>query len=137
MKKGVIVVFEKNDIDSLKSTRIKFLYNNKLDFCFVNNGNDNKVLKFLYKLKEASKSNISILNIRKEKPLLPAVKAAVRFLKNKENIDLIIYTEPKTIYNKDLLNKIASIPQENLVYKREERVLLRKVYSLNELINWE
>ena len=125
MKKGVIVVFEKDDIDSLKSSSLKFLFNNKLDFCFVNNGNDHKVLKFLYHLKESSKSNISILNLRKAKATLLAVKAAVRFLKNKEDIDFIVYTKPISIYNKDLINKIVNIPDENWVHKTGERVLLR------------
>ncbi|WP_343329597.1 hypothetical protein [Polaribacter staleyi] len=134
MKKGVIVVFEKNDIDVLEKFPLKSFFNKQLKICLVNNGNDNKILKLLFKLKESSKFDISILNLRKEKASMAAVKAGVRFLSKTEDINLIVHTPPKNIFNKNLMKKMLKISDDDLALKIDERVLLRKVYALDELI---
>ena len=69
MKKGIIIIFGKNDIEISANLSFKSSFNKKFKICLVNNGNDDKVLKFLDKLKELSKCDISILNLRKEKEL--------------------------------------------------------------------
>ena len=135
MKKGIIVVFGKNDMDVLEKYYLKSFFNKQYKICLVNNGNDNKILKFLFKLKESSKFDISILNLRKEKTSMSAVKAGVRFLSKTEDINLIVHTSPKNIFNKTLMKKMRKISAEDLVHKIDERVLLRKVYDLKELIN--
>jgi hypothetical protein len=135
MKKGIIIIFDKNDLTLSESLAFKFSLSKKVKICLVNNGNDPKVLNFLYKLKEASKCEVSILNLRKEKELMLAVKAGVRFLTNKEDINLFVYTKLKSILDKNLMKKVLKISEEDLENKIEERVLLRKVYSLEELIS--
>jgi hypothetical protein len=135
MKKGVIVVFDKNDFDLLEKLPSKSFFNKQTKICFVNNGNDNKILKFLFKLKESSKFDISILNLRKEKTSMAAVKVGVRFLSRTEDINLIVHTPPINIFNKNLMKKMLKISDQDFISKIEKRVMLRKVYALNELIN--
>ena len=135
MKKGIIIIFGKSDIEISANLSFKSSFNKKFKICLVNNGNDHKVLKFLDKLKELSKCDISILNLRKEKKSMLAVKAGVRFLTNKADINIFVYAKPKNILNKNLMKKMLKISDEDLENKIDERVLLRKVYSLDELVN--
>ena len=135
MKKGIIIIFGKSDIEISANLSFKSSFNKKFKICLVNNGNDHKVLKFLDKLKELSKCDISILNLRKEKKSMLAVKAGVRFLTNTEDVNIFVYAKPKNILDKNLMKKILKISDEDLENKIDERVLLRKVYSLDELVN--
>lgn len=134
MKKGFIIIFKKNDLAFSESLSFKPAFNKKFKICLVNNGHDHKVLKFLDKLKELSKCDISILNLRKEKKTMLAVKAGVRFLTYTEDINIFVYAIPKNIFDKNLMKKILKISDEDLENKIDERVLLRKVYSLEELL---
>jgi hypothetical protein len=136
MKKGIIIIFGKNDFTISESLSFKSSFNKKIKICLVNNGNDTKVLNLLYKLKESSKCNISILNLRKEKESMLAVKAGVRFLTNTEDINIFVHAKPKNIFEKDLMKKILKISDEDFENKVDERVLLRKVYSFDELVNF-
>ena len=135
MKKGIIIIFGKSDIEISANLSFKSSFNKKFKICLVNNGNDHKVLKFLDKLKKLSKCDISILNLRKEKKSMLAVKAGVRFLTNTEDVNIFVYAKPKNILDKNLMKKILKISDEDLENKIDERVLLRKVYSLDELVN--
>jgi len=135
MKKGLIIIFDKDDFTILKNLSFKLSFNKQIRICLINNGNHNKILTLLSKLKDESKCDVFILNLRKEKPLMLAVKAGVRFLYNIDDLDLILYTKPKNIFNKITIEKLGEITDIDLVNKKEERVLLRKVYSLDELIN--
>ena len=135
MKKGLIIIFDKDDYTILKNLSFKLSFNKQIRICLINNGNHNKILNLLSKLKDESKCDVFVLNLRKEKPLKLAVKAGVRFLYNIDDLDLILYTKPKNIFNKIIIEKLVKITDIDLVNKKEERVLLRKVYSLDELIN--
>ncbi|MFK8060119.1 MAG: hypothetical protein AB8B78_08520 [Polaribacter sp.] len=133
MKKGIIIIFGKKDIDETNSLIFKSFFNQKIKICLVNNGNHKKVLKILNKLKNSSQCDISILNLRKEKKMMLAVKAGVRFLSKNENINLIIHTSPANISDPITIEKVKDVFEQELVLKKEERVLLRSVYSINEL----
>ncbi|AUC23637.1 hypothetical protein BTO15_16730 [Polaribacter sejongensis] len=133
MKKGIIIICNKNDLDILKEIRFKSLFNKEFKICIVNNGNNNKILNFLLKLNESSKFDISILNLRKEKALKLAMKAGVRFLSNLYDVQLFVHTTPKSVFKNNLKKKLESIKDENFINKKNERVLLRSVYSLNEI----
>ncbi|WP_036821479.1 hypothetical protein [Polaribacter sp. Hel1_85] len=135
MKKGMVIIFDKNDIHVSENRPFKSFFNKSFKICLVNNGNHVKLLKFLYKLKETSKCEVSILNLRKEKASDLALKAGVRFLFNNDNINLIVHAKPKNIFDKKLMKKIVNISDEDLRNKIDERVLLRKVYALNEIVN--
>ena len=136
MKKGMVVIFGENDIANVENLSFKSFFNKQFKICLVNNGNHNKVITFLDKIKEASKCDISILNLRKEKKSTLALKAGVRFLSNTEDVNLIVHTKPKNIFNKNLMKKKWKLSAEDLENKLNERVLLRKVYALSELINY-
>ena len=133
MKKGIIIICNKNDLDVLEEIRFKSLFNKEFKICIVNNGNNNKILNFLLKLKESSKFDISILNLRKETALKLAMKAGVRFLSNLYDVQLFVHTTPKSVFKHNLKKKLESIKDENFINKKNERVLLRSVYSLNEI----
>jgi len=135
MKKGLIIIFDKNDFTMLKDLSFKLSFNKQIRICLINNGNDNKILTLLNRLKDKSKSDVFILNLRREKSLMLAVKAGVRFLYNIDDLDLILYTKPNNIFDKIIIEKLVKISDIDLVNKKEERVLLRKVYSLDEVIN--
>jgi hypothetical protein len=135
MKKGLIIIFDKDDLATLKNLSVKLSFNKHIKICLINNGNDNKILNLLTKLKNKSKCDVFILNLRKEKTLMLAVKAGVRFLYNINDLDLIFYTKPKASLSKVMFEKLFKITDIDLLDKKEERVLLRKVFPLDELIN--
>ncbi|WP_418652922.1 hypothetical protein [Tenacibaculum soleae] len=64
-----------------------------------------------------------------------AIKAGVRFLSAINDIGLIIHTKPTSMLNISFINKILNISEKDLLNKKEERVLLRRVYSITEIIN--
>ncbi len=134
MNKGIIIVFDKNDIDIKTDLPFKSFFK-KIKICLVNNGNHKKMLKLLNELKDASEYDISILNLKKQKESMLAVKAGVRFLSTIEDVDLIVYARPKNLLNIMVIEKVLSISDEELLKKKDERVLLRRVYSVNEIIN--
>jgi hypothetical protein len=135
MKKGLIIIFDKEDFTVLNNLSVKLSFNKHIRICLINNGNDNKILNLLTKLKNKSKCDVFILNLRKEKTLMQAVKAGVRFLYNINDLDLIFYTKPKDSLSKVMFEKLVKITDIDLLDKKEERVLLRKVFPLDELIN--
>ena len=66
---------------------------------------------------------------------MSAVKAGVRFLSTSENFNLIVYTKKKNIFTENIIRKIVEISKTDLMKKKDERILLRKVYSVSEIIN--
>ncbi|QXP73689.1 hypothetical protein RRF68_03505 [Tenacibaculum sp. HL-MS23] len=135
MKKGIIIIFNKSDINILKTSFLKSFINQGIKILLINNGNHQAIIELLCALKEYSKKDISILTLRKEKKAMLAVKAGVRFLSTINNIGLIIHTKPMSMLNISFINKILNISEKDLFNKKEERVLLRRVYSINEIIN--
>ncbi|WP_159951044.1 hypothetical protein [Polaribacter septentrionalilitoris] len=133
MKKGLIIVFGKDDVEFENTIIFNLLYNQKVTICLVNNGNCGKVYDLLYRLKENSKSEILILSLKKEKPLSLAAKAGVRSLVNKENYEAIIYTEPKNISHENYNNNFIEVFNKHLKKRKDKRVLLRTLYAIDEL----
>ncbi|MCD8435018.1 hypothetical protein LNI88_05440 [Tenacibaculum dicentrarchi] len=87
-------------------------------------------------MKKTSKCDISILTLRSEKKALLAIKAGVRFLSTIKNIGLIIHTNPTDMLNGNWINKKLDLSNIELPHKKNERILLRQVYSMNEIINY-
>ena len=133
MKKGLIIVFSTEDIAFENTLIFNILNYKKITFCLVNNGNCNKVHDLLYRLKETAKSEILLLSLKKEKPLLLAVKAGVRSLINDDDFDTIIYTEPKEINQRKYSNKILELLNKKVAKRKEKRVLLRTLYAIDEI----
>ena len=135
MKKGIIIIFDKNDINISKTSFLKSFINQGIKILLINNGNHQTILKLLSELKNYSKKDVSILTLRKEKKIILAIKAGVRFLSTIKDIGMIIYTKPESMLNISFINKILSVSEKDLFNKKKERVLLRRVYSISEIIN--
>ncbi|CAM1333084.1 hypothetical protein [Tenacibaculum aestuariivivum] len=63
-----------------------------------------------------------------------AIKAVVRFLSTITNIGVIICVKPSNINNTILFEKVLGVSDSDIVIKKEGSVLLRSVYSVNEII---
>lgn len=137
MKKGIVIIFGKNDFDITSTLNFKLFLDQKIKICLVNNGNQDKMLPLLNELSDSSKGDISILNLRKEKTTMLAVKAGVRFLSNIENLSLIVYANPTIIFTKGLIEKIIKTSNKDLIKRKDKRVLLRTVYSIQEVFNYK
>ncbi|WP_299060882.1 hypothetical protein [uncultured Polaribacter sp.] len=135
MKKGIIIIFGKNEGILSNTLNFSTFFNEKIKICLVNNGNHDNFFKEIQSLKEPLNNDVAIVNLRKETSIKLAVKAGVRFLSNKEDIQLIIYAQPISIANPMLLKKLIAVFKQEFISKKEERVLLRSVYSLNEVLN--
>jgi len=133
MKKGLIIVFSKEDIAFENTLIFNILNYKKITICLVNNGNCNKVHDLLYRLKETAKSEILLLSLKKEKPLLLAVKAGVRSLVSRDNFETIVYTQPKEITQYKYSNKILEVLSKQVEKRKDKRVLLRTLYAIDEV----
>ncbi|ALU75048.1 hypothetical protein AUW17_07145 [Tenacibaculum dicentrarchi] len=136
MKKGLIIIFEKKDAAILNTFCLRSFINQKLKIVLINNGNHQVVFEFLNILKDTSKCDVSILTLRREKKVVSAIKAGVRFLSTIKNIGLIIYTNPRNMLNATWIDQELDLSKIELPHKKNERILLRKVYSMNEIINY-
>ncbi|CAL2082115.1 hypothetical protein LNI90_05555 [Tenacibaculum dicentrarchi] len=136
MKKGLIIIFGKKDANVLSNFCLRFFLNQKIKILLINNGNHRIFFDFLNILKKTSKCDISILTLRSEKKALLAIKAGVRFLSTIKNIGLIIHTNPTDMLNGNWINKKLDLSNIELPHKKNERILLRQVYSMNEIINY-
>lgn len=135
MKKGLIIVFGKEDLFFENSLIFNILNRKKITICLINNGNCNKVYDLLNRLKETTTSEILILSLKREKPLLLAVKAGVRSLINEDDFDTIIYTEPKEINQSNYNNRLVELFNKHFTKRKEKRVLLRTLYAIDEVKN--
>lgn len=135
MKKGIIIIFGKSDVNILDNLFLKLFLNKEIKFCLVNNGNNQKVPKLLQGVKKTSKSDISILTLKREKKLSVAIKAGARFLSAAKDIGIIIHIRPSSISSMSLIERVLKISDKDLFKKKDERILLRRVYSINEIIN--
>ena len=135
MKKGLIIVFGKDDIDFDNTIIFNVLNKQKVTICLVNNGNYNKVQQLLSSLKEVSDTNVFTLSLKKEKSLLSAVKAGVRSLINKDDFETIIYTSPKDINHKNYNTKFIEAFSNSFHKRKDKRVLLRTLYAIDEVKN--
>ncbi|WBX72623.1 hypothetical protein PG913_06780 [Tenacibaculum pacificus] len=137
MKKGIIIIFGRKDVSFLGASFLKSFINQKIKICLINNGGDELVFRLLFELKKVSKCDISILTLRREKKIMLAIKAGVRLLSTSttKNIGFIMHAKPTSILNLSLIEKLLNLSEIELPDKKNERILLRKVYSINEIIN--
>ncbi|QNM86893.1 hypothetical protein H9W90_07225 [Polaribacter pectinis] len=136
MKTGVILLFSDNEKDIGENQFQKLSQNSAITYCFINNASKDKTLETLINIKNKTQKNISILDIRKKKGLLASVKAGVRYLTSKQDLNSIIYFEFKK-YNEFLkLESKFKIPTSNNLFKKiYERSILNNVFSLEQIIN--
>lgn len=137
MNLGIIIIFGKGDVKTTDALLFKSFFNQNVKICLVNNGNHEKVVKLLDKLKSSSKCDISILNLRKEQTTMAAEKAGVRFLSTINNVNLIIDIKPKNITNSKIIGTMLEVFEDHLINKKDEKVFLRSVYSIDEVFHFK
>jgi hypothetical protein len=137
MNLGIIIIFEEDDVITTDARIFKSFFNQNVKICLVNNGNHKKIFRLLDKLKDSSKCDISILNLRKKQITKAAVKVGVRFLSSMNNVNLIIHTKPKNICNPKIIDIMLEVFEGDLMKKKDERVLLRSVYSIHEVLHFK
>ena len=139
MKTGIIFLFSNNGKD-IKENQFEILsINDSSKFCFVNNASNDNTLEKLKEIQEKTLKDVSIVDIKKNKGINLAIKAGVRYLKNKEDFSSIIYFEFSK-YNefKDLYRILTRIINKkevlNFIVNTSHRNILKNVFSLEEII---
>lgn len=137
MRNGLVIVFdEKSKID--KEVLIKPCFNKKVKICLVKNGNGQNILDLLYNFKEQSDCDISILDLKKQKKEMLAIKAGARFLSNDEELGLILYSKNISFLKQKIFKKISKLNIKDFLKKEtDQRVLFRKIYDLQQVVNYE
>ncbi|WP_435415311.1 hypothetical protein [Polaribacter aestuariivivens] len=132
MNTGIIMLFANNEKEIKENEFKKILDKYSVKFCFVNNASKDKTLEKLKEIKAKTVNNIVILDVKKKRGIMTAVKAGVRCLVNNEDFNSIIYFE----YYKyrDFLkieNTFDLIKNKKTI--SSNRNLLVNVFSLEEL----
>lgn len=92
MKIAIIIIFHNNEQDINTKIFIKQLNQAKnIQFCLVNNASKDSTYNQLKDIKEARMSNVSIVDIKKFKSDIAAVRAGARFMSSQFNLNHIGY----------------------------------------------
>ena len=147
MKIGIIIVFHNWEQQIDKNLFI--LYAQKLPhlkFCLVNNDSKDKTYEILKEIKEQS-DNVSIVNIKKFKSDISAVKAGARYMFNQSKFKHLGYINTNLInHHKGSFNSILRALNENqkaiiefnlkTLHKHEIRqTLFQKLFSIIDCLN--
>lgn len=130
VNKGIIVVFNKNDICFNKLSVFKELFSNNITICLVSNGKSKQLLETIENIEQSSDVEFSIVYLRKEKSLLSAVKAGVRSLTHKTRFEKIFYIEATFLNITNSYKTFRKVVESNFTKKSTKRVLLRNIYAI-------
>jgi hypothetical protein len=139
MKTGIIIVFHNNEkeldiiyfIDQIKQT-------SNLELCLVNNDSKDNTYDLLKDVKDEC-NNVSVVNVRKFKSDMSAVKAGARFMFNEFDLKHLGYVSANMLNIKHHgLNGLIEIITENqdaiLNYKiktlKKKQTLFQSLFSL-------
>ncbi len=102
MKTGIILIFHNNERDINSEIFIKDLQQTEnIELCLVNNDSKDDTFRILQEIKEACK-NVSVVNIKKFKSDISAVRAGARFMFNNFDMSHIGYVSTLEFNNKYL-----------------------------------
>tara|TARA_B110000908_G_C10248363_1_gene450262 strand:- start:140 stop:667 length:528 start_codon:yes stop_codon:yes gene_type:complete len=137
-KTGVIILFSNDEQEIQRINFNKILKNNSIKFCLVNNASKDNTIGKLENIYRQT-NNIAVLDIKKDKGIKVAVKAGVRYLKNHESLNAIVYFEFNKIQNfENLMRKVNLLFTEGNGLKSKlnssTRTNLKNILSLEELI---
>lgn len=107
MKLGLIIICQNNEKDINKDYYVMQLNKvNDLKICLVNNNCKDNIHKVLIQIQEQC-DNISVINIKKIKSDISAVRAGARYMFNQFNLDHIGYVLNLNNFNiKELIEAI-------------------------------
>jgi glycosyltransferase involved in cell wall biosynthesis len=92
MKKGIIILFTDDEKRIQKNQFINLFNQKEVKLCFVNNGSKDNTLHILESVRDDLESNsITIIDIKKNKGTIAAVKAGARYLLNSGDLKYIMY----------------------------------------------
>ena len=81
MKTGIIIIFHNNEKHIDTDIFVKQLrQSNNIQFCLVNNASKDNTMQALQEVKDAGLPNVSLVDIRKFKSDVSAVRAGARFM---------------------------------------------------------
>ncbi|MEP3837639.1 MAG: glycosyltransferase [Algibacter sp.] len=99
---GVIIVCHNIENNINTDLFVKNLNQAKnLELCFVNNASKDNTYQILKEIKELSKIDFSILDIKRNKSDISAVRSGSRFMFNQFNLNHIGYVSTKVLNKKE------------------------------------
>jgi hypothetical protein len=141
---GIILVFHNNE-NNLNFDLITQTLNaaSDLHFCLVNNGSVDNTLDLLNNVKQQSKNKISVLDIKKYKSEIFALKSATRYLNSVEKIKHYGYLVIEKTSGITILNRFIKSNNEapitlnmpHMVNSKENRLLIKNVFYLMDYLN--
>ncbi|WP_369049419.1 hypothetical protein [Tenacibaculum sp. UWU-22] len=142
MKFGIILLFSDNE-NEIKNNQFINLFNKTKHtiFCFVNNASKDDTLKLLKVISRNSECNISILDIKKEKKEVIAIKAGARYLYSAvEDLKFIVYANMGDLTDLGILKDLFATIQNTTDFKEvfqinTKRGTLKNVFPIHKIIN--
>lgn len=139
MKNGIIIIFHNNEaqidtsffIEQIKQT-------SNLELCFVDNNSKDNTYEMLIDIKDSC-SNVSVVNVKKFKSDMSAVKAGARYMFNEFNLKHIGYVSTSILKIKyhglnELIKVIAenqeAILNYNMISLKRKQTLFQSLFSL-------
>ena len=146
MKTGIIVIFHNNEKDIDLRFFIQQINTTKnLKLCLVNNCSKDNTYKLLKEVKEACETKLSLVNIKKFKTDVSAVRAGARYMSNQFDLSHIGYVTSSSINTKynglnDLIKAVCENQQDILKYNidflEKQEIKLTLFQSLFSVIEY-
>jgi GT2 family glycosyltransferase len=149
MKIGIILIFHNNEKDINNGLFTNLLNQTEhIPLCFVNNGSKDSTLESLKLLKAERESNITIIDIKRNKGDEAAVKAGARYLFNKNDLKHVGFINMNASNSFEDFEKFFKTFTENkkliIEYniKRSEnsksqRAWFKDIFSITNFIDFE
>lgn len=148
MKIGIILIFHNNEKDINKRLFLNLLsHTKKTPLCFVNNGSKDNTFESLKSLKSELESDVTIIDIKRNKGDESAIKAGARYLFNTVDLKHIGYIN-MNIFNcfKDIDKLFMAIEDnkdlivqyniENMGNKNSQRTLFKNIFSVIDYLEF-
>lgn len=148
MKIGVIIVFHNNEKNIDTNFFVEHLNHAKnLELCFVNNASKDKTYQVLKEVKEMCLSHVSLIDIKKFKSDISAMRSGARFMFNRFDLNYMGYISTNLMNNKIYnINTIVKVICENqntiinynineIKKKQIKRTLFQNVFSITAYLD--
>ena len=146
MKIGIMIIFHNNENEIEKELFLNLLNKTNLTpLCFVNNGSKDRTLEILKSLKDEFHSNVSIVDIKRNKGQELAIKAGARYLFNSDELNHIGYINMNSFNGFKDFNKLIWAIESNkdliiqyniqdIGNRMNQRKLFKNIFSIVEYL---